>query len=75
MEENVDQHESQRWPEWMDIRTFAAYTGISHRTLESWKRLGHLPKHRAVTKRQHRWKRTEIDAWMNTFGSETEVVQ
>lgn len=55
------------WPEYLSIRELGRYLGISFRTLESWKRAGHLPPHYEFGKRHHRWKRSEIDVWVQTY--------
>ncbi|MEM7305030.1 MAG: helix-turn-helix domain-containing protein [Planctomycetota bacterium] len=51
--------------EYLTIREFAQYVGISHRTLEGWKRKGYLPPPYELTSRIHKWKRSEIDAWFS----------
>ena len=50
--------------EYLTIREVAQHVGISHRTLERWKREGFLPPHFEVTSRIHKWKRSDVDAWM-----------
>ena len=50
-------------PSYLTIREFGDYIGISHRTLEGWKSKGYLPPHTPLTKKIHRWKRSDIDAW------------
>jgi hypothetical protein len=51
------------WPEYLTIRKLGDYLSISYRTLEGWKPEGFLPPHHPWTKRHHRWKKSDVDAW------------
>ena len=53
--------------EYLSLREFAEYVGIPFKTLEGWKVMGYLPRHFAFGKRHHKWKRCEIDEWVETY--------
>ncbi len=53
--------------EYLSLREFSAYVGIPFKTLEGWKAKGYLPRHYVFGKRHHKWKRSEIDQWVETF--------
>lgn len=57
---NLGQHGQQ----YLTIREVGEYIGISFRTLEGWKRNGYLPPHIALTRKVHKWRRADIDAWL-----------
>lgn len=53
--------------EYLSLRELSAYLGIPHKTLEGWKGNGYLPRHIVFGARCHRWRRSEVDAWAETF--------
>lgn len=53
--------------EYLSLREFATYVGIPFKTLEAWKAKGYLPLHFVFGRRHHKWKRSEVDAWVLTY--------
>ena len=49
---------------YLTIREMGDYIGTSFRTLEGWKGAGYLPPHIALTSRIHKWKKSDVDDWM-----------
>ena len=51
-------------PEWIGPSMVCAIANISMPTLERLKASGRLPQHTAVTRKLHRWLRSDIELWL-----------
>ena len=50
---------------WMSIRDIAELLGASVSAIERMKALGQLPQHVELSKRMHRWRKSDVDAWLS----------
>jgi len=69
----VDQNDTRadtsapEWPEFLSLKKLSDYLSIPYKTLEGWKANGYLPRHYVFGQRHHKWKRSEVDVWAETF--------
>ena len=52
------------WPECLNIRELASYLGIPYGSLRTVKAKGELPPLAIDTARHQRWRRADIEAWL-----------
>ena len=69
-----------QWPEWMEKYGSSHYCGYEVSPWEHYRDGGYLPPRVRDTGRNHRWRRTDLDAWMelrrrDLFGDYKELTQ
>lgn len=50
--------------EWLHVREAAQLLGIHSKTLKRWADAGEIPAYRLAGRGDHRFRRTELEAWL-----------